>query len=81
MSEPLKDLRELSDKEIISRHDHLAESTQVGLDHYLREMYRRDQDRQTQAMLGYTQQIKIMTIVITVLTFINVVVAGWLLVK
>lgn len=79
MSESLKELRALSDEELIENHDNVAKHTQVGVDHYLREIARRDQDGQTRAMLGYTKWITILTIVITILTVINVIIAGSLL--
>lgn len=81
MSELLKDLRLLSDEEIIGRHDRLAESTQVGVNHYLSEIARRDQDRQTRAMLSFTKWITIMTIAITVLTIANVIIAVLLILE
>lgn len=75
MSEPLKELRALSDEEVIARHDKLAEQTVVGTLHYLNEIARRDQDRQTQAMLRYTQWITYMTIIMTIATILNLIVA------
>lgn len=81
MSESLKDLRALSDEEIIRSHDSLAGSTQVGVNHYLREMTRRDQDRQTKAMLIFTKWITIMTIAVMLFTLANVVIAIFLIMK
>jgi hypothetical protein len=54
MSETLAELRSLSDDDLIRRHDELAKRTAVGTNHYLQELSRRDQDRQTRAMLQYT---------------------------
>jgi len=81
MSELLKDLRVLSDEEIIDRHDRLAESTQVGVNHYLREIVRRDQDRQTKAMLNFTKWITIMTVAIMIFTIVNVASTIFLIMK
>lgn len=72
MSESLRELRLLSDDELIKRHDEHAQHTQVGINHYLAELSRRDLDRQTQAMLRYTWWITIMTGVMLLLTLINV---------
>lgn len=81
MSELIKDLRLLSDKEIVGRHDRLAQSTQVGVNHYLSELARRDQYRQTRAMLSFTKWITIMTIAITVLTIVNVIITVLLILE
>lgn len=81
MSESLKILREISEGELIKKHDELAGSTQVGVNHYLQEIARRDQDKQTRAMLTYTKRITIMTLIIAGLTILNVLVAVILLMK
>ena len=81
MSENLETLRSLSDEALIKKHDELATSTQVGVNHYLREIARRDQDKQTRAMLTYTKWITIMTLAISALTIINVLIAIILTVK
>jgi len=72
MSETLKELRSLSDEELVVRHDELASHTQVGVQHYLSELARRDHDRQAKAILRYTTWIAIMTIIMTVTTVLNV---------
>lgn len=77
MSEPLQELRALSDEELVRRHDQRAKHTVVGVNHYLAELARRDQDRQTSAMLQYTQQIKRLTVVVTAATVLNAVVFAW----
>jgi hypothetical protein len=81
IADKLKELRSLPDEELIARHDRLSESTQVGVTYYLAEIARREQDRQTLAMIRYTKQITIMTVIITVATIINVVVAIILIFK
>jgi len=74
MSETLADLRATSDDELVRKHDELAKHTVVGTNHYLQELARRDQNRQTKAMLRYTRWVVIMTGVITIATVVNVVV-------
>ena len=81
MSENFETLRSLSDTELIKKHDRLAASTGVGIKYYLQELARRDQDKQTRAMLSYTKWITIMTLAISVLTIINVLIAIILTVK
>lgn len=73
MSEILKELRSLSDEKIIEAHDKLAQHTQVGVNHYLSEIARREQHSQTEVMLRYTKWVVIMTFVITIATIINLV--------
>ena len=68
-------LRDLSEEQLIDRHDKVAGSHSPGVDYYLRELARRDQDRQTKAMLRYTWWIRVMTVVMTIATIINVFLA------
>lgn len=75
MSESIKILRELSDDILIQRHDERAKSTTVGTNHYLAELARRDQDKQTKAMLKYTWWITLMTGIMTISTIINIIIA------
>lgn len=75
MSESIKLLRELSEDELIKKHDAVAMATAVGTNHYLTELARRDQDRQTKAMLRYTWWITLMTGIMTITTIINIGIA------
>ena len=72
MHESVNDLRGLSDDELIRRSDSLARNTVVGTQHYLDELNRRDQVRQTEAMLALTKWITRMTVVITVAAILSV---------
>ena len=76
MSETISQLRSISDEELIRLHDYKAQSTEVGTNHYLTELHRRDQNRATDAMLRYTKQLTWMTIVITIATIINTILVG-----
>ena len=72
MSETVEQLRALTDEELVRRHDHHAQRTVVGTQHYLDELNRRYQERQTASMLRFTKWITIMTIIITVATLANI---------
>ena len=72
MAESVNDLRALSDDELIRRYDGLARNTVVGTQHYLDELSRRYQVRQTEAMLALTKWITRMTVVITVAAILSV---------
>ena len=72
MAEFVRELRALSDDELIRRYDSLAGSTVVGTQHYLDELNRRDQVRQTEAMHGLTKWITRMTVVITIAAILSV---------
>ena len=72
MAETIAELRALSDKEFIKRHDQHAPSVQVATKHYLDELHRRDQRRVSETILKLTRWITAMTAVITVATIINV---------
>ena len=64
----LSDLRNLTDDELVEKHDYQAETTVIGIQYFLDELNRRQQERQTRAMLRFTTWITIMTIVITLAT-------------
>jgi hypothetical protein len=81
MAETLKELRGLSDNEVIAHHDRAAPNVSVTTGHYLQELARRDQDRQTRAMLRYTLWIAAMTGVVSVATIVNVVLAAAVLLR
>ena len=74
MARTWAELKELPDEELIKEHDELAKSTQVGTNYYLAELRHRNLKIYSETMLRYTKQVKLMTIVITVATIINVVV-------
>ena len=72
MAQSLAQLRALTDEEVVRSYDQQAQTTQVGLQHWSDELNRRYQERQTDSMIGFTRQIKWMTVVITVATLANV---------
>jgi len=81
MAETLTELRARSDDDLVREHDRLARQTVVGTQHYLQELARREQHRQTDEMLRYTRMmlrytrwVAIMTVVITIATVVNIVV-------
>jgi len=73
MANTLKELREMSDEQLIIEHDNLANRTQVGLNYYLDELNRREQNKQTEAMLSYTRRMFWFTVTVAILTVINVI--------
>lgn len=74
MARTWAELKELPDEELIKEYDKLAKDTVEGTKQYLAELRHRDLKRQSDTMLKYTKQVKLMTIIITVATIINVVV-------
>jgi len=60
----------MPDKELIRQHDADAKFVSVGLEYYLQEMARRDQDRATKVMVRCTVAITVMTAVITIGTLL-----------
>jgi hypothetical protein len=71
----IKELRALPDESLIDAHDNKAKDTEAGVAYYLDELARRDQSRQTEAMLAYTRWIIVMTAVVTLATIANPVIA------
>ena len=80
MALSLSDLRNLTDDELVERHDSQAKTTVVGTQYFLDELNRRYQERQTKAMLRFTKWITVMTAVITSATVINLGIAVGMLV-
>jgi methionyl-tRNA formyltransferase len=82
MSLTVKELRIISDEEIIKLHDKLAQNADESVDYCLNELARRHQNRQTETMLSYTKEVRsytryimIMTGIVTLATIINLAVA------
>jgi hypothetical protein len=61
----IRELRQLTDDQLIEEHDAIAPNTFVGIDYYLNELARRDAHRQT-------RQIVVLTVVIAVCTVVGV---------
>lgn len=72
MAYSLRELRKVSEEELIAAHDSIAKTTAPGINYYLDELARREQGKQTAAILEYTKWLTLMTIVITIATIINV---------
>ena len=70
MAETYQHLREMSLGQLISEHDKVAQPWQPDPAHFLAEIARRDQEKQTEVMLKYTRWITFMTFVIVVATVI-----------
>ena len=76
----LSDLRNLTEDELVERHDIQARTTVVGTQYFLDELNRRYQERQTKSMMRFTKWITIMTVVITSAMLINLGIAIGMLV-
>jgi len=68
-----KDIVNMSEDELIEKHDEMGSYSPSG-DFYLKEYYRRQQDKSNQKMLGYTKWMTIMTGVVTCATIINLII-------
>jgi len=75
MSYGIKELREMTDEQIIKEHDDLAQQTShnnLGLNYFINELQRREQNRQTETMLLYTRRMLWLTVFVALLTAVNV---------
>lgn len=70
----LKELENLSDEEIIKRHDAMAANTLVGTAFYADELARRQTSAQNDKMLSLTKKMEKLTWAMLILTLINIVV-------
>ena len=85
MSYSWKDLKALSDEQLVKRHDRQAQNTATNTNYYLAELRHRDQRRITESqqriaeeVLRLTERITFLTKVIVTLTVVNVAVAIFL---
>lgn len=77
----LKDLKALSDEELIRLHDDHAKHTAFGVQYYIDELRYREQTRISQSIERLTKRIWWLTFAIFALTVINVlliVISLWL---
>lgn len=92
MSFSWKDLKALSDEQLVKDHDRQAQNTATNVNYYLAELRYRDQQRIAESqqriaesqqrvaeeVLRLTERITFLTKVIVALTVLNVAVAIWL---
>jgi hypothetical protein len=76
MSYTLSEIRKLPTEQLIKEHDTIAQHTQVGVDYYLRELARRDQEAIEKAIKRYTVAVAVMTFVIMAATLVLVIRGG-----
>jgi len=72
MTYMLKDLRSVTEEELIAAHDDLAEDTVAGVNYYLDELARRDTERTNKALVRLTWALVALTVVLTILTLLLV---------
>lgn len=65
-------LASMSDQDLVDQYNAAAQHTVVGTGFYLDELNRRAQARQSTAILDLTRQVRNLTIIITILTIVNV---------
>lgn len=75
MSLTYRELRKISDDELIDQHDKESKYTVVGTGYYLEELARRDSQRVNDSMLRCTRWITVMTAVMLLATVANVLIA------
>lgn len=69
-------LRALSTAQLVQLYDDTSKDTVVGLDSLREEIFRREAAEQTVAISKMTRQMRDLTIVITLLTIVNIVCAA-----
>ena len=65
-------LEAMSDQDLVDGYNAAAQNTVVGTGFYMDELNRRAQARQSATILDLTRQVRNLTIIITLLTIINV---------
>ena len=72
MADTYAEISRLSKEDLIALYDQKAQSTQVGLEFVKQEIWRRDSDRLNRNIERMTYRIHWLTIIMTILTVINV---------
>ncbi|TYL51042.1 hypothetical protein [Agromyces mariniharenae] len=75
MGYSIERLRGMTDDELVAEHDHVAKSTQVGVNYYLDELDRRSRDRATVAANRLARNSFWLSVVGTVLSVISTAIA------
>lgn len=71
MASSMKELRALTDDELIKQHDRLAANTAIGVNYYLNELRARQQSKINEEMRSLTKRIYWLTVIVTFATIIN----------
>ena len=74
-----RQLRALSEDDLVREYDRIAPDTQLGLNFFRDELMRRDFDAQNARLLSMTHQIRLLTWGITLLTIVNALLVAWTL--
>lgn len=78
MAHPYGQLRQLTKEALIAEYDRIAQhSDPVGFTFLRDELFRRELQEQNARLERMTGQIRLLTIVITVLTLISTVAVAW----
>ena len=70
-----RELRELSDDQVVDMYDAEAERVGISLNFLRDELLRREQANQAATIVKLTWWITLMTVVVTVATVVNVIIA------
>lgn len=68
MARSLKELKSMSDDDLVLSHDRLAEHTQEGIQYYLAELDRRDQNR-------INDRMRLLNLIALAVAFISLVIS------
>lgn len=71
MAPELKQLKAMSDQEVIEAYDNLAKNTVVGTNFLLEEIRYREASRLNGQVVSMTRWITVLTVVITLATIVN----------
>lgn len=74
MSLKLKELRELTDEQLVEKYDQTANRVAVGIDYYAEELNRRSNESTNKIMIRCTKWITIMTAIMLIATIANIVI-------
>ncbi|MGJ8586716.1 MAG: hypothetical protein ACSHXW_01055 [Yoonia sp.] len=77
MAISVKELKELTEADLIDRHDKAGQHTQVGVNYYLEELRSREITSYAKKMDRFTRGIFWMTLIVTIATCINVGIFVW----
>ncbi len=74
MAKNLKELKSMTDEDLIAAYDQEAMRTNVGISFYLEELRYRETSRINRKVVRLTKWVTVLTVVITIATILNVAV-------
>lgn len=72
MAPTLRQLRQMTEEQLVQAHDQVAQSTMVSINYYLEELARRRGERQATVLTRLTWAIAALTLILAIVAAVDV---------